>query len=65
MQVEKQTILEMIRVRADGDAALARAQEVLPERFDTDDYLGELEKLGLSPEDLGSDTRGTSGSPPV
>lgn len=52
MQVNRETILEMIRARADDEDALERAQQVLPESFDTKDYVGELEKLGIRPEDV-------------
>ena len=53
MQVTRETILDMIRARADEQGALERAEQVLPESFDTNDYLGELEKLGIRREDLG------------
>jgi hypothetical protein len=52
MQVTRETILDMIRARADDEGALERAEQVLPESFDTNDYLGELEKLGIRREDV-------------
>lgn len=52
MQVDRETILEMIRARADGQDALERAEQALPESFDTHEYAGELEKLGIRPEDV-------------
>ena len=52
MQVNRETILEMIRARADEEGALEQAEQVLPESFDTNDYLGELEKLGIRREDV-------------
>jgi len=68
MQVTRDTILDMIRARADEQGALERAEQVLPESFDTSDYLGELEKLGINPDDLQSegfgaflDVEGTDG----
>jgi hypothetical protein len=52
MQVNRDTVLEMIRMRGDDEGALARAQEALPDQFDSREYAGELEKLGIRPEDL-------------
>jgi hypothetical protein len=61
MHVTRETILDMIRARADEEAALERAREVLPESFDTDDHLGELEKLGINPADLQTEGAGSFG----
>lgn len=61
MQVERETILEMIRARADGDEAARRAEQELPETFDTDDHLGQLEQLGINPEDLQTEGAGSFG----
>ena len=61
MQVTRETILDMIRARADEEGALEQAQQVLPESFDTDDYLGELEKLGINPADLQTEGFGSFG----
>lgn len=61
MHVTRETILDMIRARADEEGALERAQQVLPESFDTDDHLGELEKLGINPADLQTEGAGSFG----
>ena len=61
MHVTRETILDMIRARADEEGALERAQQVLPESFDTDDLLGELEKLGINPADLQTEGAGSFG----
>ena len=52
MQFSRETILEMIRMRGDDEGALERATESLPEEFEAHEYAGELEKLGIRPEDL-------------
>ena len=52
MQFRRETILEMIRMRGDDEGALERANESLPEEFEAHEYAGELEKLGIRPEDL-------------
>lgn len=52
MQFSRETILEMIRMRGDDEGALERAKESLPEKFEAHEYAGELEKLGIRPEDL-------------
>ena len=59
MQVTRETILDMIRARADEEEALERAQQALPESFETNDYLGELQKLGINPEDLQAEGLGS------
>jgi hypothetical protein len=61
MHVTRETILDMIRARADEEGALERAREVLPESFDTEDHLGELEKLGINPADLQTEGAGSFG----
>jgi hypothetical protein len=60
MQVTRETILDMIRARADSAGALEQAQS-LPESFDTNDHLGELKKLGISPDDLQTEGLGSIG----
>jgi hypothetical protein len=60
MQVTRETILDMIRARADNAGALEQAQS-LPESFDTNDHLGELKKLGISPDDLQTEGLGSLG----
>ena len=59
MQVTRETILDMIRARADEEAALEQAQQVLPDSFETNDYLGELQKLGINPADLQAEGSGS------
>ncbi len=60
MQVTRETILDMIRARADDAGALEQA-ESLPDSFDTNDHIGELEKLGINAADLQSEGAGSFG----
>ena len=60
MLVTRETILDMIRARADDAGALEQAQS-LPDSFDTNDHLGELEKLGINAADLQTEGAGSFG----
>lgn len=51
MQFDKSQILDLLRSQGD-DAKAQQADEQLPQRVDTDQHAGLLEKLGLSPQDL-------------
>jgi hypothetical protein len=63
MQFSRETILEMIRMRGDDEGALERAKESLPEEFEAHEYAGELEKLGIRPEDLEAGGLNDPGAP--
>lgn len=51
MQIERDTVVDLIRQRV-GDEQADRAAQVLPEQIDTDQYADQLRQFGLSPEDL-------------
>lgn len=51
MQFDKSQILDLLKSQGDNDKA-QQADEQLPERVDTDQDAGLLEKLGLSPQEL-------------
>ena len=50
MQIDKQTVLDLLRERG-GDQA-SQAEQELPDQVDTDQHAGLLEKFGLSPQEL-------------
>lgn len=51
MQFDKSQILDLLR--SQGDQAKAQqAEQELPDKVDTDQHSGLLEKLGLNPTDL-------------
>ena len=51
MQIDKDTVLSMLRERGDEEQA-KRAQEQLPDQVDTDRDAGLLERFGIDPGDL-------------
>jgi hypothetical protein len=51
VQIDKQTIIDLIREHGDADQAGAAHQE-LPETVDTDEHAGALERFGLTQEAL-------------
>jgi hypothetical protein len=51
MQIDKDTILAFLRERGEGDKA-DEADRELPDRVDTDEHQGLLERLGLDPAEL-------------
>lgn len=51
MQIDKETILNMIRQRGDTEQANQASQE-LPDTVDPEQHAGLLEKFGLSPQEL-------------
>ena len=62
MQIDKNTILELLRERGDHQNADRAAQE-LPDQVDTDQHAGLLDRFGLDPNELmGRFTGGLPGS---
>lgn len=51
MQIDKQQILDLLRSRGENDKA-QQAEQELPQKVDTDQHAGLLQKLGLDPGDL-------------
>jgi hypothetical protein len=51
MQIDKAQILEMLRSRGDSQQ-VADADRELPDRVDTDEHAGLLQKFGLDPQEL-------------
>ena len=51
MQIDKDTVLSMIRERGDEEQA-SRAERELPDQVDTDRDAGMLEQFGVSPGEL-------------
>jgi hypothetical protein len=51
MQFDKSQILDLLRNQGDQDKA-EQADRELPDRVDTDEHAGILQKLGLNPADL-------------
>jgi hypothetical protein len=51
MNIDKDTILNLLRGNGQ-DAQADQAQQELPDRVDTDQHAGLLEKFGISPADL-------------
>ena len=62
MQIDKETVLGLLRERGQQDQA-EQAQKELPDQVDTDRDAGMLEKFGLSPQDLLSRFSGGGGLP--
>jgi hypothetical protein len=62
MQIDKNTILELLRERGDNQSADQAAQE-LPDQVDTDQHADLLDRFGLDPSELlGRFTGGLSAS---
>ena len=51
MQIDKAQIIDMLKKRGDDDRA-EKAQSELPDKVDTDQDQGLLEKFGIDPRDL-------------
>ncbi|MDQ3858431.1 MAG: hypothetical protein M3327_08305 [Actinomycetota bacterium] len=51
MQIDKQTVLDLLRERGQEDQAREAEQE-LPDQVDTDRDAGLLERFGINPSDL-------------
>ena len=62
MQIDKQTILDLLRQRGDNEQA-QQAEQELPDQVDTDQHAGMLQKFGLNPQDLIQKFMGGGGLP--
>lgn len=51
MQIDKSQIIELLKTRGEQDKA-DQADAELPEKVDTEQHQGLLEKLGISPTEL-------------
>jgi hypothetical protein len=51
MQIDKDTILQLLRSQGD-DGKAQQADQELPGQVDTDQHAGLLQKLGIEPADL-------------
>ena len=51
MNIDKNTILELLRSRGDDQQA-QQAEQELPDQVDTDQHAGLLEKFGINPAEL-------------
>ena len=51
MQIDKQTILDLLRQRGDNDQA-NQAEQELPDQVDHERDAGLLQKFGINPQDL-------------
>ena len=51
MQIDKNTVVEMIRERGDDDKA-GQAERELPDQVDTDQHADLLERFGVNPQEL-------------
>ncbi len=51
MQIDKDTVVNMIRERGD-DAKAGQAERELPDQVDTDRHADLLERFGVSPQEL-------------
>lgn len=51
MQIDKNTVLELLRSQGDHDKA-QQAEGELPDQVDTDQHSGLLEKFGVDPSKL-------------
>ncbi len=51
MQIDKSQVLDMLKEQGKHDDA-KRADAELPDKVDTEQHAGMLEKFGLSPQDL-------------
>jgi hypothetical protein len=60
MQFDKSQILDLLRSQGDTDKA-EQADRELPDRVDTDEHAGILERLGLNPADLVAKLAGGGG----
>jgi hypothetical protein len=64
MQLDKNTILDLLRQRGDHQSA-DQADQELPDRVDTDQHADLLERFGLDPTELASRFTGGAGLPGV
>ena len=62
MQIDKSTIMDLLRERGQGDQA-AQAEQELPDQVDTDQDAGLLQRFGLDPQELLQRFTGGGGLP--
>jgi len=60
VQLDKSMILDLLRQQGNG-AQADQAQQELPDKVDTDQHAGLLEKFGLNPQDLIAKVAGGGG----
>jgi hypothetical protein len=60
MQIDKNTVLELLRSRGQHDQA-QQADAELPDQVDTDQHANLLQKFGLNPADLLGGGKGVGG----
>ena len=51
MQIDKQMIIDLLRERGAQDQA-GQAEQELPDKVDTDQHAGLLQRFGLDPQEL-------------
>lgn len=51
MQIDKQQVIDLLKQQGKHDQA-GQAQQELPEKVDTDQHAGLLQKFGLDPQEL-------------
>jgi hypothetical protein len=62
MQLDKNTILDLLRQRGD-QSTVDQADQELPDQVDTDQHAGLLERFGLDPAELLGRFTGGGGMP--
>jgi hypothetical protein len=62
VQIDKSTILELLRERGQQDQA-SQAEQELPEQVDTDRDAGLLQRFGVDPQELLQRFTGGEGMP--
>jgi hypothetical protein len=62
VQIDKSTIMDLLRERGQGDQA-AQAEQELPDQVDTDQDAGMLQRFGLDPQELLQRFTGGGGLP--
>ena len=62
MQIDKQTVLDLLREQGQEDKA-AQADQELPDQVDTERDASLLQRFGIDPSDLVSRFTGGSGIP--
>ncbi len=51
MQIDKETVLNLLREQGQHDK-VEQAQQELPDQVDTEEHAGMLERFGINPQDL-------------
>ena len=62
MQIDKNTVLDLLRERGQQDQA-SQAEQELPDQVDTDRDAGVLQRFGLDPQELLQRFMGGGGMP--